>query len=196
MFTWMFPKYTDPVSSHSPRARLAPESFRFKSLFRFLPFWPPRATLAAAILSSLACLASSLPVLALLGGPAAHRGPLATTQRGSAHPLPPCAASPAWSRAHSRLLNSGHCLDHRLLNSGHCLDHRDGPRGAAPVVAQHWLLVARGDCARCSCPAVKVGSASRRAVEAAASAGQPLEQREHQRGERRVQQLVQGYRFR
>ena len=48
-----------------------------------------------------------------------------------------------------------------------------GPPGAAAAVAQHQLQVARGGCACCSGPAVEVGSASRRAVEAAASAGQP-----------------------
>ena len=61
----------------------------------------------------------------------------------------------------------------RRLDRLACLDHRDGPPGAAAVVAQHQLQVARGGCACCSGPAVEVGSASRRAVEAAASAGQP-----------------------
>ena len=74
----------------------------------------------------------------------------------------------------------------RRLDRLACLDHRDGPPGAAAVVAQHQLQVARGGCACCSGPAVEVGSASRRAVEAAASAGQPLEQRGHPRGERRA----------
>ena len=66
----------------------------------------------------------------------------------------------------------------RRLDRLACLDHRDGPPGAAAAVAQHQLQVARGGCACCSGPAVEVGSASRRAVEAAA-AGQPLEQRGH-----------------